>query len=135
MMRLVTIFLLLLSAVGLSAAPTTKPGGPVPRVLIISIDGLRPDLLIRGDTPVIHKLLDEGCYTFWARTAPASTTLPAHVSMLTGVTPEVHGIMWHADLPLSRPVYPAAPTLFEMAKRRGYKTAIAAGKSKFEVFD
>ena len=129
----VLILLLLLPMAPLSAAPATRPVEQIHRVLIISIDGLRPDLLLRADTPHLRKLLNEGSYTFWARTCPASTTLPAHVSMLTGVTPEIHAIMWNADLPLSRPVYPAASTLFQVAKRAGYKTAIAAGKSKFEI--
>jgi hypothetical protein len=129
----ILIVLSLLPMTTISAAPTTRPVEQIRRVLIISIDGLRPDLLLRAETPNVRKLLNEGSYTFWARTCPASTTLPAHVSMLTGVTPEVHAIMWNADLPLSRPVYPAAPTLFQVAKRAGYKTAIAAGKSKFEI--
>src|SRR5262245_8132085 len=75
---------------------------PIQHVLIISIDGMRPDLLLRGDTPRIHSLLQTGSFTMWARTVPASTTLPAHVSMLTGVPPEVHGVQWNADLPLSQ---------------------------------
>jgi arylsulfatase A-like enzyme len=53
--------------------------------------------------------------------------------MLTGVVPEVHAIHWNADLPLDKPVYPNAPTLFELAKKAGYTTALAAGKSKFVI--
>ena len=118
-----------------AAEPATRPVPAIERALIISIDGLRPDLLLRADTPNLRALMDRGTYTMWARTTAASITLPSHVSMLTGVTPEAHGIMWNADLPLDRPVYPNAPTLFELAKARGYTTAIAAGKSKFAVVD
>src|SRR5262249_25460780 len=64
---------------------------------------------------------------------PAAITLPSHVSMLTGVPPEVHGVMWNADLPLERAVYPASATIFELAHACGYTTAMAAGKSKFSV--
>jgi arylsulfatase A-like enzyme len=53
--------------------------------------------------------------------------------MLTGVTPAKHGVEWNRDLPLSQRVYPARPTLFELAKRAGYTTAMAAGKSKFSA--
>jgi arylsulfatase A-like enzyme len=53
--------------------------------------------------------------------------------MLTGVNPRKHGIEWNRDLPLIRPVYPNFPTLFYYAKRYGYTTGMAAGKSKFDA--
>ncbi len=80
-------------------------------------------------------MMDRGSFTMWAKTTPQSITLPSHVSMLTGVTPEAHGILWNSELPLTQPVYPNSPTLFELARRAGYTTAIAAGKNKFTVFD
>src|SRR4051794_34513672 len=83
----------------------------------------------------MRDMMDTGSFTLWAKTTPASITLPSHVSMLTGVTPEVHAILWNADLPLAEPVFPASPTLFELARRAGYTTALVAGKSKFSVFD
>jgi arylsulfatase A-like enzyme len=51
------------------------------------------------------------------------------------VVPEVHGITWNDDLPLAKRVFPNEPTLFELAKRRGYTTALASGKRKFNIFD
>ena len=98
---------------------------------MVSVDGLRPDLLLRSDTPNMHRLFENGCYTFWARTVPQGITLPSHTSMLTGVTPRRHGIEWNRDLPLFRPVYPSVPTIFELAHKAGFSTAIATGKSKF----
>src|SRR5262245_13937960 len=124
------ILLLFCCCAPLAGAPE-KPVEQIDRVLIISIDGLRPDLLLRGNARNIHRLVDEGSYSFWARTTAAATTLPSHISMLTGVTPEVHAIMWNGDLPLSKRVYPSAPTLFKLAHKAGYTTAIATGKSKF----
>lgn len=112
-----------------------KPVRPVPaieRVLIISIDGLRPDRLLLADTPVLHGLIKEGAYTMWAQTTAVSVTLPSHVSMLTGVNPEKHGIEWNTNLPLQPMIYPKRPTLFEMAKRAGYTTALITGKAKFK---
>ena len=55
--------------------------------------------------------------------------------MMTGLTPRHHGIEWNSDLPLTRPIYPNGQTLFEVAKRAGYTTAMAAGKSKFKTLD
>jgi predicted AlkP superfamily pyrophosphatase or phosphodiesterase len=113
------------------SAQTTRPVPAIHKVVIISIDGLRPDLALRANTPNIHTLMNLGSFTFWARTTAESVTLPSHTSMLTGVTPVKHGLQWNADLPLMHPVYPNYPTLFELAKKVGYTTAMAAGKSKF----
>jgi predicted AlkP superfamily pyrophosphatase or phosphodiesterase len=114
---------------------TSRPVPGIDHVLIISVDGLRPDVLLRADTPNLHLLFHSGSFTFWARTTAQSITLPSHVSMLTGVVPEVHAILWNSDMPFSEPVYPAVPTLFELAKKAGMSTAMVAGKAKFVVFD
>ena len=117
-----------------AAKPSTRPVEQIDRVLIISVDGLRPDLLARAYTPNLHGLMRGGSFTLWARTTAAAVTLPSHVSMLTGVTPKRHEIDWNRDLPLAKPVYPKGSTLFDLAHRGGYSTALVAGKSKFEVF-
>jgi predicted AlkP superfamily pyrophosphatase or phosphodiesterase len=113
------------------SAQTTRPIPQIRKVVIISIDGLRPDLALRANTPNLHALMNIGSYTLWARTTAESITLPSHTSMLTGVTPVKHGIQWNSDLPLRHPVYPMFPTIFELARQAGYTTAMAAGKSKF----
>jgi predicted AlkP superfamily pyrophosphatase or phosphodiesterase len=128
-----TLFLLPLLAAAVCARAQTPPR-PVPRiqrVFIVSIDGLRPDLALRADTPTLHQMLKDASFTFWARTTAESVTLPSHTSMLTGVVPIRHEIQWNRDLPLEHPVYPSFPTLFELAHAAGYTTAMAAGKSKF----
>lgn len=115
--------------------PATRPIESVKRVLIISIDGMRPDIMLRADMPNLHKLYQTGAYSFWARTTPNSITLPSHVSMLTGVDPRKHGIEWNADLPLSKPLYPRVATIFFNAKKAGYTTALVAGKTKFDMLE
>jgi predicted AlkP superfamily pyrophosphatase or phosphodiesterase len=117
-----------------AAAQTTQPVRPIPglrRVMIILVDGLRPDLALRADTPTIHQMLKDGSFTLWANTTAESVTLPSCTSALTGVIPIRHRILWDMDLPLTQPVAPAYPTVFQLAKGAGYTTAMAAGKSKF----
>lgn len=109
--------------------PTDKARGD--RVLIVSIDGLRPDLALRGDMPNLRGLLNQGAFTFWARTTDVAITLPSHTSMVTGVTPARHGIDWNDDAPERSNRYPNFPTLFELARKAGYTTCLVAGKSKF----
>lgn len=123
----------------LAFSPVVRAGELPPadqrRVLIFSIDGLRPDLALRGEMPRLHALINRGSYTFWAETTVVSLTLPSHVSMLTGIPPQFHQIEWNRDLDFEKPVYPSRPTLFEMAHKAGYSTAMVAGKSKFSVMN
>jgi predicted AlkP superfamily pyrophosphatase or phosphodiesterase len=114
--------------------PAAAPGFPT-RVMIVSFDGLRPDVALRADMPHLRSLTARGSFTFWAHTTPVAITLPSHTSMLTGVTPEKHGIHWNDDKPENRPEFPQVPTLFQLAKKQGRTTAVVAGKSKFRVFD
>jgi hypothetical protein len=129
------ISLLLLA---LSCAAVLGAARPVPsisRALIISVDGLRPDLLLRATTPALRDLMKRGTFTMWAQTTAVAVTLPSHVSMLTGVVPGKHAIEWNTDLPLAHPVYSAWPTLFELARQSGYTTAMVAGKPKFNTLE
>jgi hypothetical protein len=125
--------LILLLVVPPARGQTTRPIPAVDRMIIISIDGGRPDLILRANCPAIRSLMASGCYTFWARTTAMSITLPSHVSMLTGVTPNHHGIFWNEELALTEPVYPKFPTVFEVAHAAGYSTALVSGKVKFKT--
>ena len=113
-----------------SAPAPQRPVAAIRRVVIVSVDGLRPDLLLRAQPPHMRALMETGSYTFWARTVEEGYTVPSHVSMLTGVVPARHGVTWNGHIEES---YPNVPTLFELAKRAGYTTAVVAGKTKLVV--
>ncbi|HZZ45165.1 MAG TPA: alkaline phosphatase family protein [Tepidisphaeraceae bacterium] len=114
--------------------PATRPIPAIEHILVISIDGGRPDLLLRANCPTIRAMMANGSYSFWAKTTAVALTLPSHVSMMTGATPVHHGIHWNEDLPFSKPYYPKVPTLFELAHKSGYTTALISGKAKFDIF-
>ena len=116
-----------------AAAQNSEAPARPDRALIISVDGCRPDMLLRADAPHVRRLMASGSFSFWARTTEVSITLPSHTSMLTGVKPEKHKISWNADEPHPEQPYPAFPTLFEVARKAGLTTAIVAGKAKFSV--
>ena len=80
-----------------SATPTETNQPVAKRILIVSLDGLRPDLVLRGDTPTLHRLLPQSSFSFWARTTPHAITLPSHTSMMTGVIPRKHEVEWNRD--------------------------------------
>ena len=105
--------------------------GP-PRVLLVTIDGLRADILLRANAPHVRGLMAAGSFTMWARTVPECYTLPAHVSILTGVSPQKHGVEWNDHI---EEAFPLFPTLFEVSKRAGLSTAMVTGKTKFIAVD
>ena len=78
-------------------AATTPAEASDRRVLIISVDGLRPDLALRANMPAVRSLIARGSFTFWAKTTAMAVTLPSHTSMLTGVHPGKHGILWRSE--------------------------------------
>lgn len=111
--------------------PAAAPHSREKRVLIVSIDGLRPDVLLRAKAPTVRGLMDKGSFTMWAYTTPTAITLPSHASMLTGGTVQAHGIEWNSDKTPNTPAHPKLPTVLELAHDKGMATALASGKSKF----
>jgi arylsulfatase A-like enzyme len=116
--------------------PTAVPPTPTPAppaltgVLIISIDGLRPDAIQLADTPNLDRLIARGAVAWDAQTILPSATLPAHTSMLSGTSPETHGVRWN-DYQPERGHVPL-PTLFSVAHDAGLTTAMFVGKVKLE---
>jgi tetratricopeptide (TPR) repeat protein len=100
---------------------------PRPSVLLITIDTLRADRLgAYGDTKSRTKALDalagEGVLFERAYT-PVPITLPAHVSLMTGLLPPAHGVRGNGAFALG----PNIPTLAEALKAAGLKTAAFVG--------
>lgn len=102
----------------------------IKHVVIISIDGLRPDALEQADTPSLDALRAQGAYNPAAKTVLPSVTLVSHASMLGGMSPEKHGIYWNTDDPDLGKV--KGPTVFSVVHKAGLSTAMVVGKPKFE---
>lgn len=108
------------------------PPRATPRsVLLISIDGLGARLLARSRTPTLDRLAREGRAAARALTVLPSLTLPAHASMLTGLEPAAHGVLWNRYEPW-RDVEP--PTVFTVCAQEGLHCGLFAGKRKFAHF-
>lgn len=103
---------------------------PISHVVIISIDGLRPDALEEADTPTLDALRAQGAYQPAAQTVLPSVTLVSHASMVSGMSPEKHGIFWNSNDPELGKVQ--GPTLFSVAHEAGLSTAMVVGKPKLE---
>ncbi len=78
------------------AAPTTVAATPIaarkPITILISIDGFRPDYLMRGVTPNLNALAAAGISAAMRPSFP-SVTFPNHWTVVTGLRPDRNGIV------------------------------------------
>jgi len=110
--------------------------GRVP-VVLISVDGLKPDYVLNADAlnvkvPNLRRFLTEGAYSTGVRGVTPTVTYPSHTTLITGVSPAEHGILnnspfdplgtndngwyWYAeDIKV--------PTLWDAANQAGLVTA------------
>lgn len=68
------------------------PPAPVKRVVLVVLDGLRPDAIPRFALPHLTALAQRGASTLRARTVLPSVTACAMASLVTGASPERHGL-------------------------------------------
>ena len=74
------------------------------KVLLISIDGMRPDGLKGCNNPYVAELEKLCAYTYNGLSMMPSVTFPCHFSMTHSVTPQRHGILTNTYVPQVRPV-------------------------------
>ncbi len=114
----------------LTPEPTIPPT-PAPlarRVLILSIDGFRPDAIPLAPMPNLTALMQNSAYSLNAQTIHPSATLPAHASMLSGLCPDKHGVDWNDYLPELG--FANMTDIFDLAHDAGMQTAMFVGKEK-----
>jgi len=136
--RIWPLALLIVWLLSMGCSESRKPVElhPAPRelaradhVVIVVVDGLRADCIAPSVMPDLHRRLrEEAAYTLDAQTVRPGKTLPAHTSLVTGLTPEEHGVDWNNYRPELPPI--DATTIFDVAHRAGRRTAIFAGKAK-----
>ncbi len=88
--------LLLCAATPSAATPVASSGAPAsaePRVILISIDGLHPDDLVRHAPPTLRRWQAEGAHAAWMMPVYPTLTFPNHYTLVTGLVPDRHGIV------------------------------------------
>ena len=93
------------------------------KVILISIDGMRPDGLLKCGNGFVEEFKKKTSYTFCAKTVYPSITLPCHLSMFHSVPPERHGTLSNDYVVPVRPV----SGLFEKLKADGKRCAMYYG--------
>jgi predicted AlkP superfamily pyrophosphatase or phosphodiesterase len=81
-------------------------------VVLITVDGVRPDAIQQVMTPTFDKLMIDGSYSLSAQSVMPTVTLPCHMSMFHSVPPTRHGILTNDYSPMVRPI----PGLFEQVR-------------------
>jgi predicted AlkP superfamily pyrophosphatase or phosphodiesterase len=119
------------SPAGPSGPPPEPPAPPPPpRVVILSIDGLRPDALQESTSPNIMSLARRGTVSMSAQTVFMPVTLVSHASMLSGYLPARHGLSWDDYRPERGLI--RVPTIFSVVKAASRRTVFVAGKEKLQ---
>ena len=137
--RLRRVWFLLAALVVALAVGVAVAQQPVqtPLLVMISIDGLRPDHVTAADAyglkiPNLRRFLTEGAFADGVQGVIPTVTYPSHTTLITGVWPARHGILANTTFdPLRRNQggwYWYAedirvPTLWDAASRAGLSTA------------
>lgn len=111
------------------------------KVILMSIDGMRPDGLLQCGSDAVEWLKARATYTLDAKTVMPSVTLPCHMSLFYGVTPSRHGILSNTFVPQVHTV----TGLFEKVTSMGgvcasfigwepMRDVCPAGKSKYMTY-
>lgn len=90
------------------------------KVVLILVDGMRPDGMMNCGHPFVKELLAKSSYSLAARTVMPSVTLPCHMSLFHSVDPDRHGITTNTYTPQVRPI----DGLYEQLHRAGKSTAM-----------
>ena len=120
---------LALAVAGLVAPPAQA--APPPRVILISLDGTRPADLEAEGLPTFAALRKRGAWASRLTPVFPTNTFPNHVTLVTGVRPDVHGIVnndfvdpergeFHKD---DDPTWLLAEPLWSIAARHGVVSA------------
>src|SRR3954453_21218625 len=88
--RLGILFLLLLA---LPAYAANRINDLRPTLILVSIDGFRPDYLDRIETPNLHAIMDRGVHAKYMIPSFPTKTSPNHYTIVTGLYPAHHGII------------------------------------------
>jgi predicted AlkP superfamily pyrophosphatase or phosphodiesterase len=100
-------------------------------VIVVSLDGTRPDDVVAAPMPTLASLAARGALAERLTPVFPTNTFPNHVSLVTGVSPALHGIVNNVFLDAERglfrysndPSWLQAEPLWSIAERHGVPAA------------
>ena len=127
------VLLLALTVVASARADDRQASRPADHVVLISVDGLRPEFYLdpTWPAPMLQQMVAGGAHAKTVRGVYPTVTYPSHTTMITGVVPARHGIhynspfepggqtgRWYWESSLIQ-----VPTVWDAAREAGLKTA------------
>ncbi len=87
----------ILAGLLLAASASAHAQEPRPAVILVSIDGLKPEHVLDADShalkiPNLRRFQREGAYATGVHGVVPTVTYPSHTTLITGVPPAKHGI-------------------------------------------
>ena len=126
----------------LPLVPAALAQSPAPRparrkVLVALFDGFGPEYLERSDMPNLKRMIASGANKTGRSVSPSVTNVN-NASLVTSCFPAEHGITTNfyfdphtgESREMESSEFLLRPTLFEKARRRGWKTALITAKDK-----
>ena len=125
---------------------STAAAEKTPNLLLVVLDTVRSHRLApyghtRTTTPRLDQFVEKYCTRYENARSTSSWTLSSHASLFTGLYPAVHGAthpregeqddtIWRAIRP-AKPLRKDVPTIAEVLRNRGYRTAGIVGNSGY----
>ena len=110
-----------------------QPKRPADHVVLISIDGLRPEFYLdpAWPAPTIQRMAREGAHAQAVQSVFPSVTYPSHTTLITGALPARHGVVYNSPFEpegqTGRWFWEAStievPTLWDAVKAAGLESA------------
>ena len=134
---IVAVLTLAMSLILADAPSTLAQGQSNPLLVVISVDGLRPDYVTEAEghgakVPTLRRFLSEGIFADGVTGVIPTVTYPSHTTLMTGVWPDKHGILGNATFDPLQKNYQGwywyaedirVPTLWDAAAAAGRTTA------------
>jgi phosphonoacetate hydrolase len=117
--------------------PTRARAKPSRQVLFVCVDGCGPEYIQASDVPNLRRMIGAGAYVEGTDMVPTVTNINV-ASLVTGTFPSEHGITANyiynrasgKNEFMEAPALLLRPTIFEKARRNGYRTAFVCVKDK-----
>src|SRR5262245_3976137 len=106
-------------------------------ILVVLVDGFGPEYLEKSDMPNLKRMCRDGGFKVGRSVIPSVTNVN-NASLVTGCFPEAHGIttnFFHdrktgKSVEMESSEFLRSPTIFELAKKRGLRSALVTSKDK-----
>lgn len=107
---------------------STYSSGNKQKVLLIGIDGVRPDALYAARTPHIDGLIAHGCYSDVAQAGENTLSGPGWSTIMCGVWEQKHGVTDNTFLGSDYDLYPSVFTRLRLIRPELYTISLVSWK-------